>query len=40
MDPKIAEIEDSGKVHTDINEEMLWGKEFAAIVDSVEGFKK
>jgi ATP-binding protein involved in chromosome partitioning len=40
MDPKIAEIEDSGKVHTDINEEMLWGKEFASIVDSVEGFKK
>ncbi|WMW24231.1 Mrp/NBP35 family ATP-binding protein [Methanolobus sediminis] len=40
MDPKIAEIEDSGKVHTDINEEMLWGKEFAAIVDSVENFKK
>ena len=40
MDPKIAEIEDSGKVHTDINEEMLWGKEFASIVDSVESFKK
>ena len=40
MDPKIAAIEDSGKVHTDINEEMLWGKEFAAIVDSVENFKK
>ncbi|MBP1908112.1 Mrp/NBP35 family ATP-binding protein [Methanolobus bombayensis] len=40
MDPKIAEIEDSGKVHTDINEEMLWGKEFASIVDSVENFKK
>jgi ATP-binding protein involved in chromosome partitioning len=40
MDPKIAEIEDSGKVHTDINEEMLWGKKFASIVDSVEGFKK
>ena len=40
MDPKIAEIEDSGKVHTDINEEMLWGKEFASIVNSVEGFKK
>ncbi|MEZ5334624.1 MAG: Mrp/NBP35 family ATP-binding protein [Methanolobus sp.] len=40
MDPKIAEIEDSGKVHTDINEEMLWGKNFAAIVDSVENFKK
>nr|WP_321496514.1 Mrp/NBP35 family ATP-binding protein [uncultured Methanolobus sp.] len=40
MDPKIAEIEDNGKVHTDINEEMLWGKEFATIVDSVEKFKK
>ena len=40
MDPKIAEIEDSGKVHTDITEEMLWGKEFASIVDSVERFKK
>ncbi|WP_292467163.1 Mrp/NBP35 family ATP-binding protein [Methanolobus sp.] len=40
MDPKIAEIEDSGKVHTDINEEMLWGKSFAAIVDSIEQFKK
>ena len=40
MDPKIAEIEDSGKVHTDINEELLWGKEFASIVDSVERFKK
>jgi ATPases involved in chromosome partitioning len=40
MDPKIAEIEDSGKVHTDINEEMLWGKRFAAIVDSIEQFKK
>jgi ATP-binding protein involved in chromosome partitioning len=40
MDPKIAEIEDSGKVHTDITEEMLWGKEFASIVDSVESFKK
>ncbi|WP_321429193.1 Mrp/NBP35 family ATP-binding protein [uncultured Methanolobus sp.] len=40
MDPKIAEIEDSGKVHTDINEEMFWGKEFASIVDSVESFKK
>ncbi|WP_319508576.1 Mrp/NBP35 family ATP-binding protein [uncultured Methanolobus sp.] len=40
MDPKIAEIEDSGKVHTDINEEMIWGKSFAAIVDSIEQFKK
>ncbi|WMW22098.1 Mrp/NBP35 family ATP-binding protein [Methanolobus mangrovi] len=40
MDPKIAEIEDSGKVHTDINEEMLWGKSFATIVDSIEQFKK
>ncbi|WP_340819197.1 Mrp/NBP35 family ATP-binding protein [Methanolobus sp. WCC4] len=40
MDPKVAEIEDSGKVHTDINEEMLWGKGFAKIVDSVESFKK
>ncbi|SDF54494.1 ATP-binding protein involved in chromosome partitioning [Methanolobus vulcani] len=40
MDPKIAEIEDSGKVYSDINEEMLWGKEFASIVDSVENFKK
>jgi ATP-binding protein involved in chromosome partitioning len=40
MDPKIAEIEDGGKVHTDINEEILWGKEFATIVNSVENFKK
>lgn len=40
MDPKVAEIEDSGKVHTDINEEMLWGKEFASIVDSVEKYNK
>ncbi|WP_094226830.1 Mrp/NBP35 family ATP-binding protein [Methanolobus psychrotolerans] len=40
MDPKIAEIEDNGKVYTDINEEMLWGKSFAAIVDAVENFKK
>ncbi|WP_342306077.1 Mrp/NBP35 family ATP-binding protein [Methanolobus sp. ZRKC5] len=40
MDPKIAEIEDNGKVYTDINEEILWGKNFAAIVDSVEQFKK
>jgi ATP-binding protein involved in chromosome partitioning len=40
MDPKIAEIEDSGRVHTDINEETPWGKSFAAIVDTVEKFKK
>ncbi len=40
MDPKIAEIEDNGNVYTDINEDMLWGKSFAAIVDSVEQFKK
>ncbi|SFM41608.1 Mrp/NBP35 family ATP-binding protein [Methanolobus profundi] len=40
MDPKIAEIEDSGKVHTDINEEMIWGKGFGKIVDSIENFKK
>ncbi|MDG6242836.1 MAG: Mrp/NBP35 family ATP-binding protein [Methanolobus sp.] len=40
MDPKIAEIEDSGRVHMDINEEIPWAKSFAAIVDTVERFKK
>lgn len=40
MDPKIAEIEDKGKVYTDIKEDILWGKSFAAIVDSIEQFKK
>ena len=40
MDPKIAEIEDSGKVHTEINEDMLWSKSFATIVDFIENFKK
>lgn len=40
IDPKIAEIEDSGQVHTlnaDISE---WTKEFTKIVDSVVGLKK
>lgn len=40
MDPKIAEIEDSGKVHTDISEEMPWGKNFKAITDAVDNFSK
>jgi ATP-binding protein involved in chromosome partitioning len=40
IDPTIAEIEDSGQVHTldsNVNE---WSKEFSKIVDSVIGFKR
>ncbi len=40
MDPKIAEVEDQGQVHTDINDQTPWGQKFAPIVDSVENFKK
>lgn len=40
IDPKIAEIEDSGKVHTLDADSTEWSKEFAKIVDSVVGFKE
>ncbi|WP_406659909.1 Mrp/NBP35 family ATP-binding protein [Methanolobus sp. ZRKC3] len=38
LDPKLAEIEDSGKVHDIENEDIEWFKIFAKIVDSVESF--
>ncbi len=40
MDPKIAEIEDTGQVHTLKADSTEWSKEFTKIVDSVIGFKK
>lgn len=40
IDPKIAEIEDSGQVHNLNADELEWSREFTKIVDSVIGFKK
>lgn len=40
IDPTIAEIEDSGQVHTLDGDATEWSKEFSKIVDSVIGFKK
>lgn len=40
IDPTIAEIEDSGQVHTLDADATEWSKEFSKIVDSVIGFKK
>jgi ATP-binding protein involved in chromosome partitioning len=40
IDPKIAEIEDSGQVHNLKVDELEWSREFTKIVDSVIGFKK
>jgi ATP-binding protein involved in chromosome partitioning len=40
MDPKIAEIEDTGQVHTLNIDATEWSREFTKIVDSVVGFKK
>ncbi len=40
LDPAIAEIEDMGRVHIDIGGEGHWVKNFAAIVDAVDNFKK
>jgi len=40
MDPKIAEIEDNGQVHTLDADATEWSREFTKIVDSVVGFKK
>ena len=40
MDPELAEIEDSGKVHTLDADATEWSREFTKIVDSVVGFKE
>lgn len=40
IDPTIAEIEDSGLVHTLDANATEWSREFTKIVDSVIGFKK
>lgn len=40
MDPKIAEIEDNGQVHTLDADATEWSREFTKIVDSVVGFNK
>jgi ATP-binding protein involved in chromosome partitioning len=40
LDPKLAEIEDNGRVHNGVNNDMEWFKNFSKIVDSVENFKK
>ena len=40
IDPKLAEIEDSGRVHDIENEDLQWFRAFTTIVDSVENFKK
>jgi ATP-binding protein involved in chromosome partitioning len=40
LDPKLAEIEDNGRVHNGVNNDMQWFKNFSKIVDSVENFKK
>ncbi len=40
LDPKLAEIEDSGRVHNGVNNDMEWFKNFSQIVDNVESFNK
>ncbi|MDW7733330.1 MAG: Mrp/NBP35 family ATP-binding protein [Methanolobus sp.] len=40
IDPKVAEIEDQGRVHLEGNNGLEWFREFKKIVDSVENFKK
>lgn len=40
LDPKLAEIEDNGKVHNGVNNDMEWFKNFGQIVDNVEIFNK
>lgn len=38
LDPKLAEIEDSGRVHNGVDNDMEWFKNFSQIVDNVEKF--
>jgi len=40
LDPKLAEIEDSGRVHSEMNNDMEWSKNFSDIVDNVEKFSE